>query len=66
LKKVAAATNRCGWLAAKDTSKVVFISEMVLAYNNLANIGFTPTAAEIGNAVLMYSNLGTPKSLWGC
>jgi hypothetical protein len=39
---------------------------MVLAYNNLANIGFTPTAAEIGNAVLMYSNLGTPNSLWGC
>ena len=66
LKEGAAATNRCGWIASKDTSKVVFISEMVLAYNNLKNIGFTPTAAEIGNAVLMYSNLGTPASLWGC
>lgn len=66
LKEGAAPTDRCGWIATKDTSKVVFISEMVLAYNNLANIGFTPTAAEIGNAVLMYSNLGTPASLWGC
>lgn len=66
LKTGAVAIGRCGWIATQDTSKVVFISEMVLAYNNLANIGFTPTAAEIGNAVLMYSNLGTPASLWGC
>jgi hypothetical protein len=66
LKSGAVTTNRCTWIATKDTSKVVFISEMVLAYSNLMNIGFTPTAAEIGNAVLMYANLGTPASLWGC
>jgi hypothetical protein len=66
LKSGAVTTDRCTWIATKDTSKVAFISEMVLAYNNLSNIGFTPTAGELGNAVLMYSNLGTPASLWGC
>jgi hypothetical protein len=66
LKSGAVTTNRCTWIATKDTSKVVFISDMVLAYNNLKNIGFTPSASEIGDAVLMYSNLGTPASLWGC
>lgn len=66
LKTGTVSPARCTWVATKDTSKVVFISEMVLAYNNLTDIGFTPTAAEIGNAVLMYSNLGTPSSLWGC
>jgi hypothetical protein len=66
LKTGDVSTARCTWVATKDTAKVVFISEMVLAYNDLLNIGFAPTAAEIGNAVLMYSNLGTPASLWGC
>lgn len=66
MKKVGGVTARCTWIATQDTAKVSFISEMVLAYNHLASIGFTPTASEIGNAVLMYSGLGTPTSLWGC
>jgi len=58
--------GRCAWIATQDTSKVEFISEMVLAYLDLKDIGFVPSAAEIGDAVLMYLNLGTPESLWGC
>ena len=66
LKTGTGETGRCAWIATKDTSKVVFISEMVLAYSDLKDIGFIPSASEIGDGVLMYSNLGTPESLWGC
>jgi len=66
LEESTSATNRCDWISGKDTSKVAFISEMVLAYNDLKDIGFVPSASEISNAVLMYNNLGTPASLWGC
>ena len=66
LKASAAATNRCAWIAGKDTSRVAFITEMVLAYSNLVDIGFSPSATEISNAVLIYANLGTSSSLWGC
>ena len=58
--------GRCAWISTQDTSKVVFISEMVLAYLDLKDIGFVPSAAEIGDAVLMYLNLGTPEDSWGC
>ena len=66
LTPVTTTGGRCAWIATQDTSKVVFISNMVLAYNNLKDIGFVPSAKEIGDGVLMYSNLGTPASLWGC
>lgn len=68
LKEGTATTNRCTWIATKDTSKVAFISEMVLAHLMIAgaDIGFVPTAFEIGQGVLIYSGLGTPASLWGC
>lgn len=66
LKEVEATANRCTWITTKDISKVVFISEMVLAYSNLLDIGFIPSASEISDGVLIYSNLGTPASRWGC
>jgi hypothetical protein len=59
-------TARCTWVNTQNTESVNFISDMVLAYNNLKDIGFVPSASEIGNGVLMYSKLGTPTSLWGC
>jgi hypothetical protein len=59
-------TARCTWVGTQNTESVNFISDMVLAYNNLKDIGFVPSASEIGNGVLMYSKLGTPTSLWGC
>lgn len=59
-------TARCTWVGTQNTDSVNFISDMVLAYNNLKNIGFVPSASEIGDGVLMYSKLGTPASLWGC
>jgi len=66
LKSSSVAAGRCAWISTQNTSMVAFISNMVLAYNNLQDIGFVPSASEIGDGVLMYSNLGTPASLWGC
>jgi len=59
-------SGRCDWIASQDITRVAFISQMVLAYAGLTSIGFTPTASEIGQGVLMYASMGTPSSLWGC
>ena len=68
LKKKAATSNgRCAWISGKDSSRVAFISEMVLAYTGVQpDIGFVPSASEIGEAVLMYTLHKTPSELWGC
>jgi len=57
---------KCTWIATKDTSKVAFISELILAYNHIPDLTFPVLSKEISDGILMYNNLGTPQTLWGC